>query len=46
MYYHQLNTFAINKDEWDSKDDTGKSMKNKLYVLPMPKGTSWGDHEE
>ena len=23
--------FAVNKDEWDTKD-TGKSMKNALYV--------------
>ena len=25
--------FAISKDEWDTKEDTGKSMKNALYVL-------------
>ena len=25
--------FAVSKDEWDTKDDTGKSMKNALYVL-------------
>jgi len=22
--------FAVNKDEWDTKEDTGKSMKNTL----------------
>ena len=30
------------KDEWDTKEDTGKSIKNALYVLPqcgIPKGT-------
>ena len=25
--------FAVSKDEWDSKEDTGKSMKNALYIL-------------
>ena len=25
--------FAVSKDEWDTKVDTGKSMKNALYVL-------------
>ena len=25
--------FAVGKDEWDTKEDTGKSMKNALYVL-------------
>ena len=32
--------FAVSKDEWDTKEDTSKSMKNALYVLQMPKGTS------
>ena len=33
--------FAVSKDEWDTKEETGKSMKNALYVLwYMPKGTS------
>ena len=31
--------FAVSKDEWDTKEDTSKSMKNALYVLRMPKGT-------
>ena len=25
--------FATSKDEWDTKDDTGKSLKNALCVL-------------
>ena len=25
--------FAVRKDEWDTKEDTGKSMKKALYVL-------------
>ena len=25
--------FAVSKDEWDTKGDTGKSMKNVLYIL-------------
>ena len=24
--------FAVSKDEWDTKEDTGKSMKNVLYI--------------
>jgi len=24
--------FVVNKDEWDTKEDTGKSMKNTLHV--------------
>ena len=29
----ELTLFTVSKDEWDTKDDTGKSMKNVLYVL-------------
>ena len=25
--------FAVSKDEWDTKENSGKSMKNALYVL-------------
>ena len=25
--------FAVSKDEWDTKEDTGKSVKNALYIL-------------
>ena len=35
----KLTLFAANKDEWDTKEDTGKSMKNAL-CCDMPKGTS------
>ena len=30
--------FAVSKDEWDTKEDTGKSMKN--AYCGMPKGTT------
>ena len=29
----KLAPFAVSKDEWDTKEDTGKSMKKALYVL-------------
>ena len=29
----KLTLFAVSKDEWDTKEDTGKSMKNALCVL-------------
>ena len=29
----KLTLFAVSKDEWVTKEDTGKSMKNVLYVL-------------
>ena len=35
----KLTCFAISKGEWDKKEDTGKSMKNALYVLQYAKGT-------
>ena len=30
-------SFPVSKDEWDTKEDTGKSMKNALYVLRYAK---------
>ena len=33
----KLTLFAVSKDEWDTKEDTGKSMKNALYVLRYAK---------
>ena len=30
--------FIVSKDEWNTKEDNSKSLKNSLYVLP--KGTS------
>ena len=35
----KLTLFAVSKDEWDTKEDTGKSMKNALYVLQYAKST-------
>ena len=29
--------FPVSKDEWDTKEDTGKSMKNALYILRYAK---------
>ena len=29
--------FDVSKDEWDTKEDTGKSMKNALYILRYAK---------
>ena len=29
--------FTVSKDEWDTKEDTDKSMKNILYVLRYAK---------
>ena len=29
--------FPVSKDEWDKKEDTGKSMKNALHVLRYAK---------
>jgi len=29
--------FAVSKDEWDTKEGTGKSMKNALYVQQYSK---------
>jgi len=33
-------TFTVSKDEWNTKEDTGKSLKNALHVCGMPKCTS------
>ena len=33
----KLTLFTVSKDEWDTKEDTGKSMKNALYILPYAK---------
>ena len=29
----KLTLFAVSKDEWDTKENTGKSMKNALYIV-------------
>ena len=37
--------FAVSEDEWDTKEDTGKSMKNALYILWYAKRhlSGWSD---
>ena len=36
----KLTLFAVSKDEWDTKEDNGKSMKNaSCMYCGMPKGT-------
>jgi len=32
LAYHKFDTFVVSKDEWDTKEGTGKSMKNALHV--------------
>ena len=39
----KLTLFAVSKDEWDTKEDAGKSMKNALYILWYAKGTPWAE---
>ena len=34
--------FTVSKDEFDTKEDTGKSMKNALYVLRYAKRHMFG----
>ena len=36
----KLTLLTDSKDEWDTKQDTGKSMKNALCILRMP---SWAE---
>ena len=33
----KLIPFTVSKDEWDTEEDTGKSMQNALYVLQYAK---------
>ena len=33
----KLTPFAVSQDEWDTKEDTSKSMKNSLYILQYAK---------
>ena len=35
--------FTFSKDEWDTKEDTSKSMKNALHILQYAKDTSWAE---
>ena len=40
--------FAVSKDEWNTKEETGKSMKNALYVLQYAKRhlSGWSNVEQ
>jgi len=29
---HKSTLFTVSKDKWDTKEDTGRSVKNALYV--------------
>jgi len=40
MCNHQFTLFAVSKDKWNAKEDTGKSLKNALHILQYAKGTS------
>ena len=33
----KLTLFTVSKDEWDTKEDTGKSMKKALHILRYAK---------
>ena len=37
---NKLMLFTVSKDEWNTKEDTGKSLKNALHVQRYAKGTS------
>ena len=48
LHAHAKSTpFPVSKDEWGTKEDTGKSMKNALYVLRYAKRhlSGWSDVE-
>ena len=32
--------FTVSNDGWNTKEDTSKFMKNRLYILRLQKGTS------
>ena len=44
----KLTPFAVSQEEWDTKEDTSKSMKNVLYILRYAKRhvSSWSDIEQ
>ena len=37
LHAAKLTPFVVSKHEWDTKEDTGKSMKNALYILRYAK---------
>jgi len=44
MCLPEIDTFIVRKDEWDTKEGIGKSMKNAWYIQwGMAKGTSWAE---
>ena len=44
----ELTPFTVSKDEWNTKEDTGKSLKNALHVLRYAKRhlSWWRDVEQ
>ena len=44
-YSPKLMLFVISKDEWNTKEDTDKSLKNvqQHVYCGVPKGTSWAE---
>ena len=41
--HNQFTIFAVNEDEWDTKEGIGMFMKNEFYELQCTKGTSWAE---
>ena len=35
VYATNIYTYIASKDEWNTKEDTGKSMKNTLLYIPQ-----------
>ena len=52
MCNHQINAFHcqqdISKDKWNTKENTGKSLKNVLHILRYAKRhlSGWSDNEQ
>jgi len=44
----KLTLFTVSKDEWNTKEDTGKSLKNLLHILQCAKRhlSGWSDVEQ
>jgi len=40
MHTTKSTLFVVSKDEWDTKEDTGKSMKNALHGTSRAETTS------
>jgi len=39
----KLTLFTVSKDEWNMKENTGKSLRMHWMYCSMPKGTSWAE---